>query len=65
MLARSRKEAKPMPRKRMRDAAASYNDRQPQGRSTKADSDAYTLVMNACGGEAALPLPVRQPLFRL
>ena len=23
------------------------------GRCTKADSDAYTLLMNACGGEAA------------
>lgn len=31
----------------------SYYDGKLLGRCTKADSDAYTLLMNACGGDAA------------
>ena len=42
-----------MPRKRMGYDAACYYDGKLLGRCTKADSDAYTLLMNACGGEAA------------
>src|SRR5699024_6585288 len=53
MLARSGKEAKPMPRKRTGYDAACYYDGKLLGRCTKADSDAYTLLMNACGGDAA------------
>ncbi|MCC2192994.1 MobC family plasmid mobilization relaxosome protein [Gemmiger formicilis] len=53
MLARSRKEAGTMPRKRAGYDAACYYDGKLLGRCTKADSDAYTLLMNACGGEAA------------
>ena len=33
--------------------AACYYDGKLLGRCTKADSDAYILLMNACGGEAA------------
>ena len=40
-----------MPRKRMGYDAACYYDGKLLGRCTKADSDAYTLLMNACGGE--------------
>ena len=53
MLARSRKEAGTTPRKRTGYDAACYYDGKLLGRCTKADSDAYTLLMNACGGEAA------------
>ena len=53
MLARSRKEAGTMPRKRTGYDAACYYDGKLLGRCTKADSDAYTLLMNACGGDAA------------
>ena len=42
-----------MPRKRTGYDAACYYDGKLLGRCTKADSDAYTLLMNACGGEAA------------
>ena len=42
-----------MPRKRAGYDAACYYDGKLLGRCTKADSDAYTLLMNACGGEAA------------
>ena len=42
-----------MPRKRMGYDAACYYDGKLLGRCTKADSDAYTLLMNACGGDAA------------
>ena len=42
-----------MPRKRTSYDAACYYDGKLLGRCTKADSDAYTLLMNACGGEAA------------
>ena len=42
-----------MPRKRTGYNAACYYDGKLLGRCTKADSDAYTLLMNACGGEAA------------
>ena len=41
-----------MPRKRTGYDAACYYDGKLLGRCTKADSDAYTLLMNACGGEA-------------
>ena len=41
MLARSRKEARTMPRKRMGYDAACYYDGKLLGRCTKADSDAY------------------------
>ncbi len=37
-----------MPRKRMGYDAACYYDGKLLGRCTKADSDAYTLLMNAC-----------------
>ena len=40
-----------MPRKRAGYDAACYYDGKLLGRCTKADSDAYTLLMNACGGE--------------
>ena len=39
-----------MPRKRTGYDAACYYDGKLLGRCTKADSDAYTLLMNACGG---------------
>ena len=42
-----------MPRKRTGYDAACYYDGKLLGRCTKADSDAYTLLMNACGGDAA------------
>ena len=42
-----------MPRKRMGYDAACYYDGKLLGRCTKADSDAYTLLMKACGGDAA------------
>ena len=42
-----------MPRKRTSYDAACYYDGKLLGRCTKADSDAYTLLMNACGGDAA------------
>ena len=42
-----------MPRKRTGYDAACYYDGKLLGRCTKADSDTYTLLMNACGGEAA------------
>ena len=42
-----------MPRKRRGYDAACYYDGKLLGRCTKADSDAYTLLMNACGGDAA------------
>lgn len=42
-----------MPRKQTGYDAACYYDGKLLGRCTKADSDAYTLLMNACGGEAA------------
>ena len=42
-----------MPRKRAGYDAACYYNGKLLGRCTKADSDAYTLLMNACGGEAA------------
>ena len=42
-----------MPRKLTGYDAACYYDGKLLGRCTKADSDAYTLLMNACGGEAA------------
>ena len=42
-----------MPHKRAGYDAACYYDGKLLGRCTKADSDAYTLLMNACGGEAA------------
>ena len=42
-----------MPRKRTGDDTACYYDGKLLDRCTKADSDAYILVMNACGGEAA------------
>ena len=35
------------------DGKGGYYDGKLLGRCTKADSDAYTLLMNACGGEAA------------
>ena len=38
-----------MPRKRTGYDAACYYDGKLLGRCTKADSDAYTLLMNACG----------------
>ena len=44
MLARSRKEAETMPRKRTGYDAACYYDGKLLGRCTKADSDAYTPV---------------------
>ena len=47
MLARSGKEEEPMPRKRTGYDAACYYDGKLLGRCTKADSDAYTLLMNA------------------
>ena len=56
MLARSRKEAGTTPRKRTGYDAACYYDGKLLGRCTKADSDAYTLLMNACGGDAACVL---------
>ena len=37
-----------MPRKRTGYDAACYYDGKLLGRCTKADSDAYTLLMNAC-----------------
>ena len=46
-----------MPRKRMGYDAACYYDGKLLGRCTKADSDAYTLLMNACGGIALLMIP--------
>ena len=46
-----------MPRKRTGYDAACYYDGKLLGRCTKADSDAYTLLMP--------PLPVRLPLSRL
>ena len=49
MLARSRKEAETMPRKRTGYDAACYYDGKLLGRCTKADSDAYTLLMNGTG----------------
>ena len=45
-----------MPRKRTGFDAACYYDGKLLGRCTKADSDAYTLLMNACGGDAACVL---------
>ena len=42
-----------MPHKRTGYDAACYYDGKLLGRCTKADSDAYTLLMNACGGDAA------------
>ena len=42
-----------MPRKRTGYDAACYYDGKLLGRCTKADSDAYTLLKIACGGEAA------------
>ena len=42
-----------MPRKWTGYDAACYYDGKLLGRCTKADSDAYTLLMNACGGDAA------------
>ena len=42
-----------MTRKRTGYDAACYYDGKLLGRCTKADSDAYTLLMNACGGDAA------------
>ena len=47
------KEEEPMPRKRTGYDAACYYDGKLLGRCTKADSDAYTLLMNTCGGDAA------------
>ena len=41
-----------MPRKRTGYDADCYYDGKLLGRCTKADSDAYTLLMNACGGDA-------------
>ena len=46
-----------MPRKRTGYDAACYYDGKLLGRCTKADSDAYTLLMNACGGDAAAGTP--------
>ena len=39
-----------MPRKLTGYDAACYYDGKLLGRCTKADSDAYTMLMNACGG---------------
>ena len=50
MLARSRKEAGTMPRKRTGYDAACYYDGKLLGRCTKADSDAYTLLMTPAAG---------------
>ena len=47
MLARSRKEAETMPRKRTGYDAACYYDGKLLGRCTKADSDAYTQIGRA------------------
>ena len=56
-----------MPRKRTGYDAACYYDGKLLGRCTKADSDAYTLLMNACGGGGApvprLPCPAGICLF--
>ena len=53
MLARSGKEAEPMPRKRTGYDAACYYDGKLLGRCTRADSEAYCTLMKACGGDAA------------
>ena len=42
-----------MPRKRTGYDAACFYDGKLLGRSTKADSDAYSLLMNPCRGYAA------------
>ena len=42
-----------MPRRRKGYDAACYYDGKLLGRCTRADSDAYTLLMKACGGDAA------------
>ena len=52
-----------MPRKRTGYDAACYYDGKLLGRCTKADSDAYTLLMNACGGDAARVLQEYALLF--
>ena len=49
-----------MPRKRTGYDAACYYDGKLLGRCTKADSDAYTLLMNACGGDAARECSMRR-----
>ncbi len=53
MLARSRKGGGNHATQTTGYDAACYYDGKLLGRCTKADSDAYTLLMNACGGEAA------------